>query len=140
MLFRLLALRFAWKHDIFCCCLNAYFEEVETSFVVTYDLPRCCSILSTKDIETDRHIVPLWQLTCSFVPMDSLVRHDSNPTQYSWWWVSHISPKNSKWLQENVTGMLIFLVYTIAILCSSGEMNTYKLNDHNFLFSGLAWH
>ncbi|XP_057951846.1 probable CoA ligase CCL6 [Malania oleifera] len=23
---------------------------------------------------------------------------------YSWWWDSHISPKNSKWLQENLTG------------------------------------
>ncbi|XP_062200617.1 protein NETWORKED 1D-like [Phragmites australis] len=33
--------------------------------------------------------------------MASLVRHDSR--QYSWWWVSHISPKNSKWLQENLT-------------------------------------
>ncbi|KAI5589705.1 hypothetical protein BDE02_05G179600 [Populus trichocarpa] len=25
--------------------------------------------------------------------------------KYSWWWNSHISPKNSKWLQENLTGM-----------------------------------
>ncbi|KAL5068185.1 hypothetical protein RYX36_019072 [Vicia faba] len=24
---------------------------------------------------------------------------------YSWWWDSHISPKNSKWLQENITDM-----------------------------------
>ncbi|GJM95215.1 hypothetical protein PR202_ga11925 [Eleusine coracana subsp. coracana] len=24
--------------------------------------------------------------------------------KYSWWWDSHISPKNSKWLQENLTG------------------------------------
>ncbi|KAL8142553.1 hypothetical protein V2J09_015585 [Rumex salicifolius] len=24
---------------------------------------------------------------------------------YSWWWASHISPKNSKWLQENLTDM-----------------------------------
>lgn len=23
---------------------------------------------------------------------------------YSWWWDSHISPKNSKWLQENLQG------------------------------------
>ncbi|KAJ0525098.1 hypothetical protein HanHA300_Chr09g0308091 [Helianthus annuus] len=23
---------------------------------------------------------------------------------YSWLWDSHISPKNSKWLQENLTG------------------------------------
>ncbi|KAM7254230.1 hypothetical protein ACFE04_031912 [Oxalis oulophora] len=25
--------------------------------------------------------------------------------KYSWWWDSHISPKNSKWLQDNLTGM-----------------------------------
>ncbi|CAK9136186.1 unnamed protein product [Ilex paraguariensis] len=25
--------------------------------------------------------------------------------KYSWWWDSHISPKNSKWLQENLTSM-----------------------------------
>uniref|UniRef100_A0A2P2MN81 Myosin heavy chain cardiac muscle isoform n=1 Tax=Rhizophora mucronata TaxID=61149 RepID=A0A2P2MN81_RHIMU len=25
--------------------------------------------------------------------------------KYSWWWNSHISPKNSKWLQENLTDM-----------------------------------
>lgn len=24
---------------------------------------------------------------------------------YSWWWVSHISPKNSKWLKDNLTDM-----------------------------------
>ncbi|XLR25554.1 hypothetical protein S83_053454 [Arachis hypogaea] len=26
-------------------------------------------------------------------------------SKYSWWWDSHISPKNSKWLQENLTDM-----------------------------------
>ncbi|XP_066385278.1 LOW QUALITY PROTEIN: protein NETWORKED 1D-like [Miscanthus floridulus] len=35
--------------------------------------------------------------------MATLVRHDSR--QYSWLWVSHISPKNSKWLQENISDM-----------------------------------
>ncbi|XP_058748726.1 protein NETWORKED 1D-like [Vicia villosa] len=36
--------------------------------------------------------------------MTSLARSDSNK-KYSWWWDSHISPKNSKWLQENLTDM-----------------------------------
>ena len=36
-------------------------------------------------------------------PMAALVGHDAR--QYSWWWVSHISPKNSKWLQENLNDM-----------------------------------
>ena len=31
-----------------------------------------------------------------------------NKDMYSWWWVSHISPKNSKWLQENLTGNVLF--------------------------------
>ncbi|XP_044486460.1 protein NETWORKED 1D-like [Mangifera indica] len=34
----------------------------------------------------------------------SVAQADSRP-MYSWWWDSHISPKNSKWLQENLTDM-----------------------------------
>ncbi|KAM3401783.1 hypothetical protein ACQJBY_006045 [Aegilops geniculata] len=35
--------------------------------------------------------------------MAAVSAHDSR--QYSWLWVSHISPKNSKWLQENLSDM-----------------------------------
>ncbi|XP_021607120.1 protein NETWORKED 1A-like [Manihot esculenta] len=31
--------------------------------------------------------------------------HSESKRLYSWWWDSHNSPKNSKWLQENLTGM-----------------------------------
>ncbi|KAL2238841.1 UNVERIFIED_CONTAM: Protein NETWORKED 1D [Sesamum indicum] len=31
--------------------------------------------------------------------------HMDSRRMYSWWWDSHISPKNSKWLQENLTGI-----------------------------------
>ncbi|KAH7666203.1 Myosin rod fragments domain-containing protein [Dioscorea alata] len=31
--------------------------------------------------------------------------HGETKRMYSWWWDSHISPKNSKWLQENLTDM-----------------------------------
>ncbi|XP_057423981.1 protein NETWORKED 1D-like [Lotus japonicus] len=31
--------------------------------------------------------------------------HSGSRRMYSWWWDSHISPKNSKWLQENLTDM-----------------------------------
>ncbi|KAG2693701.1 hypothetical protein I3760_08G109300 [Carya illinoinensis] len=31
--------------------------------------------------------------------------HADSKRKYSWWWDSHISPKNSKWLQENLTDM-----------------------------------
>ncbi|KAK1426666.1 hypothetical protein QVD17_15343 [Tagetes erecta] len=34
--------------------------------------------------------------------MATLSKADSR-RMYSWWWNSHISPKNSKWLQENLT-------------------------------------
>ncbi|XP_026656045.2 protein NETWORKED 1D [Phoenix dactylifera] len=33
------------------------------------------------------------------------LRHGESRQLYSWWWGSHISPKNSKWLQENLTDM-----------------------------------
>ncbi|XP_042489418.1 protein NETWORKED 1D-like [Macadamia integrifolia] len=36
--------------------------------------------------------------------MTTLLHSDSRRL-YSWWWDSHISPKNSKWLQENLTDM-----------------------------------
>ncbi|KAL6971574.1 hypothetical protein U1Q18_031253 [Sarracenia purpurea var. burkii] len=31
--------------------------------------------------------------------------HSESRRLYSWWWDSHISPKNSKWLQENLADM-----------------------------------
>ncbi|KAJ8543147.1 hypothetical protein K7X08_005670 [Anisodus acutangulus] len=31
--------------------------------------------------------------------------HQESRRMYSWWWDSHISPKNSRWLQENLTDM-----------------------------------
>ncbi|XP_074556121.1 protein NETWORKED 1A-like [Curcuma longa] len=33
------------------------------------------------------------------------VSHSGSRRLYSWWWNSHISPKNSKWLQENLADM-----------------------------------
>ncbi|XP_049408423.1 protein NETWORKED 1D-like isoform X3 [Solanum stenotomum] len=36
--------------------------------------------------------------------MAALSQQDSR-RMYSWWWDSHISPKNSRWLQENLTDM-----------------------------------
>ncbi|KAL4602923.1 hypothetical protein ACB092_10G088400 [Castanea dentata] len=36
--------------------------------------------------------------------MATLSQADSK-RKYSWWWDSHVSPKNSKWLQENLTDM-----------------------------------
>ncbi|XP_020586033.1 protein NETWORKED 1B-like [Phalaenopsis equestris] len=35
----------------------------------------------------------------------STFMHAESRRLYSWWWDSHISPKNSKWLQENLTDM-----------------------------------
>lgn len=41
--------------------------------------------------------------------------HSETRRLYSWWWDSHISPKNSKWLKENLTGLdtLIPLIYCL---------------------------
>lgn len=35
----------------------------------------------------------------------AVVAHADSKGMYSWWWDSHISPKNSKWLQENLSDM-----------------------------------
>ncbi|KAK1652806.1 hypothetical protein QYE76_070611 [Lolium multiflorum] len=105
VLFGLLALRFARKHDVLHSCLNAYVSEsVESSCAVKHAIPQVCwSTLSAEEVETYRAISG--DLPCSSLQMATLVRHDSNSTRYSWLWVSHISPKNSKWLQENLTDM-----------------------------------
>ncbi|KAL8535133.1 hypothetical protein ACS0TY_010957 [Phlomoides rotata] len=33
----------------------------------------------------------------------TVILYTASRSMYSWWWDSHISPKNSKWLQENLT-------------------------------------
>ncbi|KAM7260336.1 hypothetical protein ACFE04_016077 [Oxalis oulophora] len=33
------------------------------------------------------------------------MKHSGSKRRYSWWWDSHISPKNSKWLQHNLQDM-----------------------------------
>ncbi|KAL3649001.1 hypothetical protein CASFOL_005404 [Castilleja foliolosa] len=35
----------------------------------------------------------------------AMLSQSESRRKYSWWWDSHISPKNSKWLQENLTDM-----------------------------------
>ncbi|XP_047317491.1 protein NETWORKED 1C-like [Impatiens glandulifera] len=37
--------------------------------------------------------------------METILSNSKSRQLYSWWWDSHISPKNSKWLQENLTDM-----------------------------------
>ncbi|KAL0457169.1 UNVERIFIED_CONTAM: protein NETWORKED 1D, partial [Sesamum latifolium] len=40
-----------------------------------------------------------------FAGVMATLTHSESRRLYSWWWDSHISPKNSKWLQENLTDM-----------------------------------
>ncbi|WVY99093.1 hypothetical protein V8G54_031244 [Vigna mungo] len=40
-----------------------------------------------------------------FAGVMATMLHSESRRLYSWWWDSHISPKNSKWLQENLTDM-----------------------------------
>ncbi|KAM7258390.1 hypothetical protein ACFE04_014131 [Oxalis oulophora] len=47
--------------------------------------------------------------------MDTVVS-SADKRKYSWWWDSHISPKNSKWLQENLTGMDIKVKQMIKLI------------------------
>ncbi|KAL3849891.1 hypothetical protein ACJIZ3_011773 [Penstemon smallii] len=42
--------------------------------------------------------------------------HTDSRRKYSWWWDSHISPKNSKWLQENLTDMDVKVKSMIKLL------------------------
>ncbi|KAK8541506.1 hypothetical protein V6N13_137883 [Hibiscus sabdariffa] len=44
------------------------------------------------------------------------VKRSDSKGMYSWWWNSHISPKNSKWLQENLTDMDIKVKQMIKLI------------------------
>ncbi|KAL3644899.1 hypothetical protein CASFOL_010079 [Castilleja foliolosa] len=52
--------------------------------------------------------------------MAKLSNSDSR-RMYSWWWDSHISPKNSKWLQENLTEMDVNVKSMIKLLESDAD-------------------
>nr|XP_043611279.1 protein NETWORKED 1D [Erigeron canadensis] len=52
--------------------------------------------------------------------MASLSKADSR-RMYSWWWNSHISPKNSKWLQENLTDVDIKVKAMIKLIEEDGD-------------------
>ncbi|KAL5796654.1 hypothetical protein ACOSQ2_001474 [Xanthoceras sorbifolium] len=47
--------------------------------------------------------------------MAAVAQADSK-RKYSWWWDSHISPKNSKWLQENLTDMDVKVKHMIKLI------------------------
>jgi hypothetical protein len=37
---------------------------------------------------------------------------------HSWWWDSHISPKNSRWLEENLEGMHSGFAWEFWLICA----------------------
>lgn len=45
----------------------------------------------------------------SLLGIMATLSHVESRRLYSWWWDSHISPKNSKWLKENLAGITFFL-------------------------------
>ncbi|KAL4584765.1 hypothetical protein LXL04_009375 [Taraxacum kok-saghyz] len=58
--------------------------------------------------EEEAGISPLTSKSAAFLFLagEMACMLNSDPRRlYSWWWDSHISPKNSKWLQENLTDM-----------------------------------
>ncbi|GAY62984.1 hypothetical protein CUMW_221950 [Citrus unshiu] len=56
-------------------------------------------------------------------PGHSKMKRMESRKSHSWWWDSHISPKNSKWLAENLEGKHLFeyaVTSRIFILHSNG--------------------
>lgn len=52
--------------------------------------------------------------------------HSESRRLYSWWWDSHISPKNSKWLQQNLTG-IVFLIASLYFSPLFGRLRCFSL-------------
>jgi hypothetical protein len=76
--------------------------------------------------------------------MATLARHDSR--QYSWLWASHISPKNSKWLQENLSGELFTLLshvqhilFLLSLSLSHVCLVTISSIIYIYILSGVAF-
>uniref|UniRef100_A0A8R7P2R1 NAB domain-containing protein n=1 Tax=Triticum urartu TaxID=4572 RepID=A0A8R7P2R1_TRIUA len=44
----------------------------------------------------------------------------------SWWWDSHISPENSKWLSENLQEMEMQVKETLGLVEEEGESSAEK--------------
>jgi hypothetical protein len=51
--------------------------------------------------------------------------------KYSWWWDSHICPKNSKWLQENLSGELFQSIFLGIFL----NVDVFKFLESSSLYS-----
>ncbi|KAB2605359.1 CAP-Gly domain-containing linker protein 1 [Pyrus ussuriensis x Pyrus communis] len=50
------------------------------------------------------------------IPDQSFTDQADSRRKYSWWWDSHISPKNSRWLQENLTDMDVKVKHMIKLI------------------------
>lgn len=40
------------------------------------------------------------------------MKRTASKKSHSWWWDSHVSPKNSKWLQENLEGKRLDCIFS----------------------------
>lgn len=45
------------------------------------------------------------------------MRRAASKRSHSWWWDSHISPKNSKWLAENLEGKQLLALALYLLSC-----------------------
>lgn len=57
---------------------------------------------------------------------------------HSWWWDSHISPKNSKWLSENLEGMQLQWSYSVYMFVFVLYLSSF-FNSSVFTFQVLLF-
>ncbi|XP_051142189.1 protein NETWORKED 1A-like [Andrographis paniculata] len=57
--------------------------------------------------------------------MTSLL-HGESRRMYSWWWDSHVYPKNSKWLEENLTDIDVKIKTMIKLIEEDGDSFAMK--------------
>lgn len=50
--------------------------------------------------------VHIFLVVCLLKKMEVVAKSNSK-RMYSWWWDSHNTPKNSKWLQDNLAGTFL---------------------------------
>ncbi|GMH19993.1 hypothetical protein Nepgr_021834 [Nepenthes gracilis] len=91
----------SWGFNTSSCC-----SEIPSSFPSIVPFFLFVNFVMESWINGYKGLDPeLQSLIQKFIAIMSTMLHSESRRLYSWWWDSHISPKNSKWLQENLTDM-----------------------------------
>ncbi|KAG7018730.1 Protein NETWORKED 1A, partial [Cucurbita argyrosperma subsp. argyrosperma] len=137
--------------------LDDWKQAAVSAVLVIFD-PLVLSTVQTTKLAWKRYLDYNWYKDQAIPRSKPLVRllfagvmatllHSESRRLYSWWWDSHISPKNSKWLQENLTGYASYYhVQSFMVLPCFLFNRSLALHLRSFIFIsqtsefGMSWY